>query len=334
MMIFRLRKDWFLTAIVFAALVLSGCDSENTFQLHVPPSFDSLPAIPENNELTTRRIELGRLLFHDKRLSGDGRISCASCHKAELAYADTVALSLGVHGNTDARNAYSLINVAYQNHLFMEGGISSLELQVVSPFSNQNEMGFTLKEAVADLKSDSAYTRLANLAYGRELDEHMIGLAIASFERSLISTGSRFDDFLAGDSTALNASELRGKDLFYSDKTGCASCHSGFLFTDQKYWNIGLYENYSDEGRARLTQKAGDLGKFKTPSLRNVAITYPYMHNGSLKTLMDVLIHFNEGGKNHINQDERIKPLGLSADELKDLESFLGVLTEKELDRL
>lgn len=323
----------FLTA-GFMALVLSHCDTaESSYQIQAPDSFDSLPPIPENNRLTKERIELGRLLFHDKRLSGDGQISCASCHKADLAYADTAPVSTGVHGKLDARNAYSLLNVGYQANLFMEGGISSLELQVVSPFSNENEMDFTLKEAVQSIKTDTVYAELAHLAYGRELDSQTIGMAIASFERSLISSGSRYDDFMAGDSSALNESELRGKSLFYSEKTACSNCHSGFLFTDQNYWNIGLYEKYADEGRGRLTQKAEDLGRFKTPSLRNVAITPPYMHNGSFPTLRDVLGHFNSGGSNHTNKDARIKPLGLSQSELRDLEAFLNALTEKELER-
>ncbi len=320
--------------LLLTAFILARCETiEPSYHIELPHGFDSLPQIPENNQLTEKRVELGRLLFHDTRLSGDGKISCASCHKADLAFADTFAVSPGVHGNTDARNAYSLLNVGYQSNLFMEGGISTLELQVVSPLSNRNEMGFTLKEAAQNFKTDLQYAQLAKAAYGREFDTQVIGMAIACFERSLVSSGGRYDDFVAGDSSALTHSELRGKTLFYGEKTACSTCHTGFLFTDQKYWNVGLYKTYKDEGRARLTQKVADLGRFKTPSLRNVAITPPYMHNGSIKTLMDVLRHFNSGGKNHPNRDERIRALKLSDSELYDLEAFLNSLTDKELEK-
>jgi cytochrome c peroxidase len=271
------------------------------------------------------------MLFHEGALSADGTVSCASCHKAPLAYADSVALSPGVHGKSDLRNAPSLLNVAYQRALFAEGGVPSLEAQALAPFGNPNEMALSVKDAAAALAGVGNYDSLAQAAYGTPLNAYAVGRALAAFQRTLVSTGSPYDDYLNGDITALSAAALRGKNLFFSESLACASCHSGFLFTDQGYHNIGLYEVYADEGRARFTLDSADLGKFKTPSLRNVAITGPYMHDGSIATLEAALAHFNQGGKGHVNQSAAIKPLQMNSRELSDLCAFLESLTDKDL---
>lgn len=323
-----------LAILSFALLISCENGSEgdvhkkNGFVLQVPATFKKPPPSPDDNALTEARIALGRLLFHETALSADGSVSCASCHKAELAYADNRPLSPGVHGRTDLRNAPSLLNVVYQKALFSEGGVPSLEAQVLAPFGNPNEMAFTLKDASEELRKISGYASLSRDAYGVELNGYVIARALSAFQRSLVSTGSPYDTFLLGDSTAISASAQRGKALFYSEALACGSCHSGFLFTDQGFHNIGLYTAYADEGRARLTLDAGDLGKFKTPSLRNVAITAPYMHDGSLAHLDDVLAHFNRGGVGHANQDGRIKSLDLDSLELTDLKAFLESLTD------
>jgi cytochrome c peroxidase len=303
------------------------------YKLVVPKTFDSLPNIPAYNLLTAASVELGEKLFNDVRLSGEGGISCASCHKKEFAFADNRALSPGVHGRIDARNSPSLLNVAYQKRLFLEGGIPSLERQAIAPFSNENEMNFSVHNSATKLAEVTRYQELSRKAYGTELNPKAIAYALASYERSLISKGSRYDDFVMGDSSALSPAEVRGMNLFFDSKNACASCHSGFLFTDQNYYNIGLYENYREEGRARITLDSADLGKVKTPSLRNVRLTAPYFHDGSAGSLLEVLDHYNRGGFNHANKDSRILALNLSEEEKRDIVSFLGSLTDKNYEK-
>ena len=312
--------------IVFAAC--STTEAGKDYKLRVPSSFDSLPHVPDDNRLTRARIDLGRNLFFDPALSADGIISCGSCHKPDLAYADTVAVSAGVHGNLDFRNSPSLVNVAYRKTLFREGGVPSLELQMLAPLGNENEMGLNLQDAVAAMNRKKAYRILADKGYGEPLTPLVMARALASFQRSLVSSGSRYDAFLEGDINALSSREKRGMELFYSEETACGSCHSGFLLADGQFHNIGLYETYSDRGRARLTMNPDDIGKMSTPSLRNVAVTYPYMHDGSMATLDEVLRHYNAGGNMHSNKDLRVRPLELSADQLTDMKSFLQSLTD------
>lgn len=318
--------------LMAAAVLFAACSSpESEPQPHswqLPPTFDSLPPVPDDNLLTDARIALGKRLFFDPRLSGDGMVSCATCHKPGLAFADTVAISPGVHGRMDFRNSPSLLNVAYQERLFREGGIPNLEIQVLAPFGNESEMDFNLREAVELLNREPAYPELARRAYGDTLTPLILARALATYQRSLISAGSRYDAWAMGDTLALSKAARRGANLFFSDRTQCASCHSGFLFTDQQYHNVGLYLVYEDEGRGRLTMKPGDMGKMKTPSLRNVAITPPYMHDGSVATLYEAVSHFNRGGTDHPNKDERVRSLGLSEEEVLDLCAFLETLTD------
>jgi cytochrome c peroxidase len=321
-----------LPAFAFLIVALWACQpapkiaDAYTFQL--PATFDSLPPVPTENQLTEARIALGKKLFFDARLSADGKLSCGSCHLPALAYADTFAISAGVHGRLDVRNAPSLLNVAYQQTLFREGGIPNLELQVLAPFVNEGEMNLNIRDLARILVADSFYPMAALEAYAEQISPLIMAKALACFQRSLISSGSAYDAFMQGDSTAMTSAALRGMQLFYSDQTACGTCHSGFLFSDQQFYNVGLYSLYSDEGRGRLTGNPDDVGRMKTPSLRNVAITFPYMHDGSVVSLGAVLQHFNTGGKDHPNKDGRIRPLNLSQMELSDLKAFLYALTD------
>ena len=295
---------------------------------HVPSTFDSLPPVPHDNKMTPARIRLGEALFFDPRLSADGRISCGSCHRPEFAFADTTPVSIGVHGRRDKRNAPSLLNSAYQKRLFMEGGVPSLELQALGPADNSDEMGLLLSDAVNKIVQDGDYSEMAKAAYGGPMDTRTAAYALAAYQRSLISAGSPYDAFLSGDSQALDASQHRGMNLLFSERTSCTTCHSGFLFTDQGYHNIGLAESYADPGRGRLTHKPQDDGRFKTPSLRNVGITAPYMHDGSIRSLVEVIEFFDSGGHAHSNRDERIRPLDLSDQDKTDIVNFLHALTD------
>lgn len=300
------------------------------------PFLDSFPRkfpkmeYPEDNYPTIKRIELGRLLFNDNRLSRTNQVSCASCHKSEYAFADFTSTSKGVDGLDGTRNSISLMNVAYQRRLLREGGIPTLEMQVLVPFEEHNEFDLNILEAVEKLKDDSVYSRLSQMAYQREFDSYVISRAISAYERTLIGGNSRFDLFL-NEETNLSQSEERGMKLFFSDSLACSSCHSGILFTSQDFANNGLYKDYDDVGRNRLTQLDSDIGVFKIPSLRNVSLTAPYMHDGSLSTLEEVLEHYINGGA-HPNKNRSIKRFNLSDSERKDLLNFLFALEEERIE--
>lgn len=323
---------------VLGLLVLVSCSSNDAekahsegFYLKLPSTFDSLPEIPEDNILTPNRIALGKVLFFDTRLSGNGTVSCGTCHQKDLAYADDKPFTKNAHQDENPRNAPTLINVAYQKRLFASGGIHNLETQFLAPFVNESEMNFSINDAVKILSSDTTYERMAKEAYGKDLDAYMVAKSISSFERSLVSTGSDYDVYAGGQKDALSPEAIRGMKLFFSDETQCSACHNGFLFTDQGYHNIGLYESDKDEGRAQITLDTNDIGKFKTPTLRNIALTAPYMHDGSMKSLEEVLEHYNTGGKKNVNKDSRIDSLKLTQIEMNEIITFLKSLTDREM---
>jgi cytochrome c peroxidase len=296
--------------------------------LKVPAGFPE-PDFPRENELNKTRWALGKKLFYDPVLSRDSTKSCASCHHPAHAFSDTVAFSPGVEGRSGVRNAPTLANVAYQPYYLREGGVPTLEMQILVPIQEHHEFGFNILLIADRMMRDSAYLRMSCEAYGRDPDPFVITRSIACFERTLISGESRYDQFhFQAQTDALTPSEKRGMDLFFSDKTNCSTCHSGFNFTNYAFENNGLYVDYKDLGRMRLTDKETDKALFKVPTLRNAALTAPYMHDGSLPTLEAVVNHYNSGGKAHPHKNALIRPLGLSAQEQHDLIAFLGALTD------
>jgi len=300
------------------------------YLLEYPTGFQPMN-FPEGNELTTLRVALGKQLFFDKRLSRDSTVSCGSCHFQQHAFADFNQLSTGIDNREGFRNSPTLVNLGYHPYFFFDGGVPTLELQILAPIEDENEMDFSVPAVIDRLKNDAAIQELSQLAYGRSFDPFVLTRSIAAFERTLISGNSRFDQYYyQGKSSALNDSEKRGMELFFSNKTNCSTCHSGFNFSNYDFTNIGLYEFYADSGRTRITLDPADRGKFKTPTLRNIAVTAPYMHDGSLNTLEVVIEHFNSGGKNHPSKDTLIKPLNLTATEKTDLVNFLKALTDDE----
>lgn len=300
------------------------------YVLEYPKGFEPM-LFPEGNELTTLRVALGKKLFFDKRLSRDSSVACASCHFQKNAFADFNQLSTGIENRKGFRNSPTLANLGYHPYFFFDGGVPTLELQVLAPIEDVNEMDFSVPAVVERLKDDAAIQELSQLAYGRSFDPFVLTRAISAFERTIISGNSRFDQYYyQGKTSALNASEKRGMDLFFSNKTNCSTCHSGFNFTNYEFKNIGLYDVYVDSGRTRITLNPNDRGKFKTPTLRNIAVTAPYMHDGTMSTLEEVVEHFNSGGKNHVNKDALIKPLNLTATEKTDLVNFLKALTDDD----
>lgn len=317
--------------------LLFSCDDESSNKIADDYKFlddfpQKLPDIeyPEDNFPSEERIELGRLLFNEKRLSRTNEISCASCHKAEHAFSDITPTSKGVDGIDGTRNSVSLMNVAYQENLLREGSVPTLEMQILVPFQEHNEFDLNILDAVEKLKDDSIYSMLSQEAYGRDFDSYVISRAISAYERTLIGGNSKFDAYLK-DEAKLTDSEIRGMKLFFSDSLACSSCHSGVLFTSQGFANNGLYEQYEDLGRGRLTHLDSDIGVFKIPSLRNVSLTPPYMFDGSLNSLEDVINHYSKGGMKHPNKDKRINSFVLTKQERNDIIRFLITLDEEAI---
>jgi cytochrome c peroxidase len=299
------------------------------FVLEKPAHFPEFTS-PKNNQLTESRIELGKILFYETAISVDSSISCATCHLQHLGFTDGKQKSVGIQNRVGMRNAPALINLAYDEFFFRDGGVTSLETQAMSPINNELEMDFDIHLAAARLAESDFYQRLAMESYGREMSAFVLVRALAAFQRTLISGNSLFDAyFYEGDETALSESQKKGKAIFFG-KSNCSNCHNGFNLTNFGFENNGLYENCRDKGRLRITLQAEDEGKFKVPTLRNVEKTAPYMHDGSLPTLAAVIEHYNNGGKNHVNQSNFIKPLNLTEQEKVDLVNFLHALTDEE----
>lgn len=290
---------------------------------------DGFPPIefPADNAFTKERWLLGKALFYEKQLSLDSSVSCASCHSQQFGFSDNVALSKGFKQRLGNRNSPSIINVAYHPYFTREGGVPSLEMQVLVPIQEHNEFNNNILDIAKRLSSNQNLQNLSYLAYNRPLDFYVIPRALATFERSLISGNSKFDQYKKG-TISLTEEEQKGMNLFFSDRTNCSDCHSGFNFTNYQFENNGLYETYNDPGRKRLTGLDSDLAKFKVPSLRNIEVTAPYMYDGSLPDLEAVINHYNSGGKQHPNKSEKIKSLQLSQDEKKQIIAFLKTLTD------
>ncbi len=308
--------------------IIENLHSSDTYTLNIPQGFPQ-PSIPEDNQLTNTRVLLGKMLFYDPILSRDSTISCAHCHHPEKAFTDALPLSKGIEARMSIRNAPPLQNLAYQNSFMRDGGVPTIELQVLAPIEDHNEMDFNILHAAKRVANNIQYQKLSELAYGRKPDPYVITRALAAFERTLISGYSRYDDYLYRKGY-LNASELRGKELFFSDSLNCSACHSGFNFTNGTFQNNGLYLHYNDPGRQRITTDSLDNGKFRVPSLRNIGYTAPYMHDGSKQTLEEVVDHYASGGQNHPLKSNLIKGFYLTQEDKKSLISFLNSLNDSK----
>lgn len=317
-------------------LLLIACNRDIEDQMDRIPGLmevpDGFPDIifPEDNQFTYERWSLGKKLFFDPALSVDSSVSCASCHQPALAFTDGLRTSLGTEGRQGRRNSPSLANVAYHPYFTREGGVPTLEMQVLVPVQEHDEFNFNIVLLGQRLGRDSQYVAMARSAYDRNPDPFVITRALACFERSLISGNSPYDRYIRDrDPEVLGTDALKGMDLFFSSRTECSTCHGGFNFTNYAFENNGLYESYKDPGRNRLTGNVADLALFKVPSLRNVGVTGPYMHDGSFQTLEEVIAHYSEGGKEHPNKNPLVRPLLLSAEEQKQLVAFLRSLTDE-----
>jgi len=308
---------------------MANIDIPNLQLMEIPEGFPEI-VYPEGNEYSTARWELGKKLFYDPILSKDGEVSCASCHKPDLAFSDDRPVSLGSDGMLGTRNSPSLANVAYHPYFTREGGLPTLEMQILVPIQEHNEFNNNIVLIAEDLSKIPEYVEMAAMAYDQEPNAFVITRALAQFERSLISGQSDYDLKHNYDiQDAMTASALRGQELFESDRAACSNCHAGFNFTDYSFQNNGLYDEYLDNGRERLTQEPSDSALFKVPSLRNVQLTGPYMHDGSIERLADVIEHYSNGGSDHVNKSPLIQPLLFTNSEKTDLLAFLESLTDQ-----
>jgi cytochrome c peroxidase len=289
------------------------------------PVADTAPA---ENPLTEARAQLGKRLFYDPVLSRDRTISCSTCHQQSHAFADPRAVSAGVDNRAGTRNAPALVNLAWATSLFWDGRAKTLEEQVGQPIENPIEMDLGLTTAVARLASDVSYREQFLMTYSSPPSVLALESALASFVRTLVSGESPYDHHLAGDLRALNESALRGESLFLSERGGCFHCHPAGSLTNDGFFNNGTFISGGDAGRQLVTGRPGDLGKFRVPGLRNVATSAPYMHDGSLATLEDVVTQYAAGGRGHPSTDPQISRRDLSSTDQQDLLAFLHALTD------
>ncbi len=280
--------------------------------LIIPLGLDLYMPVPEDNPLTTERIERGRELFFDKRLSRDRTIACASCHDPERAFSDGRPVAIGVFNRVGRWSAPALVNRGYGRAFFWDGRAATLEEQVLQPIQDPNEMDMTLPEVSARV--------------GTPIDE--VSRSLASFVRSLMSGDSAFDRFVNGERDALTTEQQAGLQVFRG-KGNCTACHVGPTFSDERFHNTGVAwrdGRLLDEGRFEVTRRLEDRGAFKTPTLREISRTAPYMHDGSLLTLRDVIDYYDRGGNANPGLDTELRPLKLTAEEKEALEAILSAL--------
>lgn len=290
--------------------------------------------------LIVTETELGEKLFFEKALSRDSTISCGTCHKPEFAFADNTPVSAGVGGRSGERNTPSAMNQTDRNFYFWDGRAETLEEQALGPMENHVEMDFPLSLTVRRLKKDAAYVKAFAAVYGQAPSKELMAQAIAAYERTLETGKSPFDRFIKGEDTvSFTDSQKRGLTIFNS-RANCFDCHFGVDFTGgDQFRNIGIYngKKYNDPGRFNITGKASDLGRFKVPGLRNIAQTAPYMHNGMLKSLREVIDYYDQPDKfinDPINRDSVLnKPLGLTEQDKTDLENFLRSLSDDRFSK-
>ena len=345
-----------LIIVCLTAISIVSCKDDDTEELNgivqdFTPyafSFGSFPApdIAPDNPLTQQGVELGRMLFYEKKLSADGSMACASCHLQEFAFTDTGTFSIGVRGMKGSRQAMTVFNMAWHgNEFFWDGRSHLLRDQSLKPIQDELELDETLENVVAKLSDSQVYKDQFMRAFGSEIitTENM-SLAMEQFMNSITSTNSRYDKFLT-DTTVFTPSEKRGFRLFSTDynpffpeESGadCKHCHSGFNFENDRYINNGLDATFTDIGRGAVTGDLADNGKFKVTSLRNIALTAPYMHDGRFKTLEEVVDHYNSGIVSSPTLDPaleqtREKGLFLTEQDKKDLVAFMQTLTDEDL---
>ena len=308
-----------LLAIVLSASAPSAAETLPAVPRGLPP----LP-VPADNPMTAAKVALGKQLYFEPRLSRDNTVSCASCHDPAKGWSNNDRFATGIGGQRGGRSAPSVINAAYYPLQFWDGRAVGLEGQALGPIQNPIEMNLTLPEALARLNAIPGYKQQFQAVFGTPATEQAVAQAIAAFERTVLSGDAPYDRYAAGDKSALSAAAARGYNVFFH-KAHCSACHSGPNFSDAGFHNlgVGITQAEPDVGRMAISKQLGDRGAFKTPTLREIARTAPYMHDGSLKTLEEVVEFYAKGGVPNPQLDEEIFPLTLTAQDKQDLVTFL-----------
>jgi cytochrome c peroxidase len=321
------RAAWLLLLVLSSLSVHPENSQSGTADYPVPRGFPPIPW-PQDNRYSPTRAELGRVLFFDGRLSANGRVSCAFCHKPEHAFSSGTPLSEGVNGKAGTRHPPTLINRGWGKSQFWDGRALTLEVQIIIPLTNPDEMGMTVDQVVERIRGIKGYGPLFAAAFGDDtISFDRIAKAVATFERTIVSGDSPYDRYAAGDKSALTKQQKDGLD-FFNKKGECAECHSGPNFSDEKFANIGvgMDRTPADPGREAVTHKRSDRGKFKVPTLRDLARRAPYMHDGSVRTLADILELYAKGGLPNPHLDTRLTPFYLDSETRENLLAFLDSL--------
>jgi cytochrome c peroxidase len=308
-----------LTGIMLAVLPITFAAAGDK-RLEIPLGLDSFLPVPELNPLTSEKVAMGRDLFSDQRLSRDGSISCASCHDPKRAFTDGKPVAEGASGHRGQRRVPAIVNRGYGKSFFWDGRIATLEEQVLQPILSPSEMDMTVEEALVRLRAEGRYSALTRDGLAQ---------ALASYVRTILAGGSPYDRYIAGDREALPEQARMGLQIFRR-KGNCASCHLGPNLTDERHHNTGIAwrdGRFADTGRFIVTKRDHDMGAFKTPTLRQVAARPPYMHDGSIATLEEVVEYYDRGGNRNPNLDSELQPLGLSGEEKQALVKFLRSLS-------
>lgn len=310
----------------FLLVPLLCCAADN---LTVPLGLDHYIPAPATNPLRREIVQLGRQLFFDRRLSRDATVACSTCHDPARAFTDNRPIAIGIRGQLAGRRSPPIFNRAWGKSFFWDGRAATLEQQVLQPIANPKEMDQPVAALVARLAADPAYSKQFQDAFGAPPSSPNLARALASYVRTILSGGSPYDRFVAGDSTALTTEQRQGLQLFRG-KANCAACHIGPNLSDEELHNTGAaWRNgaWTDPGRAAVSNQESDRGAFKTPSLREAARVAPYMHDGGLLTLQDVVEFYDQGGRGNPLLDPEIRPLHLTAQEKQALIAFLHALS-------
>ena len=323
----RFAKAALITAVFAACTAVAAAgDAGSAADPWLRPS--EVPA-PADNRPSAARVELGKMLFFDPRLSGSRAMSCATCHNPSFGWSDGLPRAVG-HGHKElGRNSPTILNTAYQRLQMWDGRKRSLEDQALGPIADAGEMNLPLEQLVSRLSAIAGYAPHFEAAYpGEGVGTRTVAKAIASFERSVVSTEAPFDRWRMGDDKAVSESAKRGFALF-TGKANCAACHQGFNFSDNGFHNIGVRALSAGEAAGRFAHLPlpSQKGAFKTPTLRDVTLTAPYMRNGIYRTLDEVVEHYDRGGDDKESLSPDIKPLGLTAQEKRDLVALMTALT-------
>lgn len=317
---FRVTRSLVPSFVIVATCLVAGI-----LQADVPLGLKPVPH-PKDNQPTPEKIELGKQLYFDARLSSDNTVSCASCHVPKLGWSNGARFATGVDGQVGGRSAPSIINTAYYKFQFWDGRERTLEGQALGPIANPIEMNLPIKDAVAKLNKIEGYRKQFQKVFGTDATADSLAKAIASFERTILSGDSPFDRFKAGDAKALSEAAERGRKLFFSPKSQCSACHAGPNFSDSNFHSLelGKKEKSKDIGRAAITKQEGDKYAFKTPTLRDIHTSAPYMHDGRFKTLEEVVEFYAKLGEIDTDNGEILgTPLKLTAQDKKDIVTFL-----------